>query len=128
MEAHGGVNRKSSRSARREVSAQNDLAISGAKKAAKVAHRTAGEGPVGASVLPRGTGSSPGGVRAALAELNCETDFVASNALFLRISTNTICVRPSSTAQASGITWGANDPLNATWWHHVIERASHPRS
>ncbi|KAF8481692.1 hypothetical protein DFH94DRAFT_666180 [Russula ochroleuca] len=61
---------------------QNDLAVSGAKKAAKVAHRTAGEGLVGASVLSRGTGSSPGGVRAALVELNCETDFVARNALF----------------------------------------------
>src|SRR6266446_3815164 len=64
---------------------QNDLAVSGAKKAAKVAHRTAGEGLVGASVLPRRTGSSPGGVRAALVELNCETDFVARNALFGRL-------------------------------------------
>ncbi len=60
------------------------LAISGAKKAAKVSHRTAGEGLVSASVLSRGTGSSPGGVRAALVELNCETDFVARNALFGR--------------------------------------------
>lgn len=64
---------------------QNDLAVSGAKKAAKVAHRTAGEGLVGASVLSRGTGSSPGGVRAALVELNCETDFVARNAVFGRL-------------------------------------------
>lgn len=64
---------------------QNDLAVSGAKKAAKIAHRTAGEGLVGASVLSRGTGSSPGGVRAALVELNCETDFVARNALFGRL-------------------------------------------
>ena len=64
---------------------QNDLAVSGAKKAAKVAHRTAGEGLIGASVLSRGTGSSPGGVRAALVELNCETDFVARNALFGRL-------------------------------------------
>ncbi len=33
-----------------------------------------------------------------------------------------------STRQAygSGITWGANDPLNATWWHHVTERTSYP--
>jgi hypothetical protein len=31
-----------------------------------------------------------------------------------------------STREAYGtnITWGANDPLNATWWHHVTERAS----
>jgi elongation factor Ts len=77
---------------------QNDLSVSGAKKAAKVAHRSACEGLVGASVLSRGTGSSssslhgprgPGlghdGVRAALVELNCETDFVARNALFGRL-------------------------------------------
>jgi len=66
---------------------QNDLAVSGAQKAAKVAHRAAGEGLVGASVLARGTGSGTGhgGVRAALVELNCETDFVARNALFARL-------------------------------------------
>ena len=64
---------------------QNDLAVSGAKKAAKIAHRTASEGLVGASVLSRGTGSPPGGLRAALVELNCETDFVARNALFGRL-------------------------------------------
>ena len=66
---------------------QNDLAVSGAQKAAKVAHRAAGEGLIGASVLARGTGSATGhgGVRAALVELNCETDFVARNALFARL-------------------------------------------
>ena len=66
---------------------QNDLAVSGAQKAAKVAHRAAGEGLVGASVLARGTGSATGhgSVRAALVELNCETDFVARNALFSRL-------------------------------------------
>ncbi|KAF8481688.1 hypothetical protein DFH94DRAFT_852503 [Russula ochroleuca] len=40
------------------------------------------EGHVGASVLSRGTGSTPGGVCAALVELNCKTEFVARNALF----------------------------------------------
>ncbi|KAH9973231.1 hypothetical protein BGW80DRAFT_1437263 [Lactifluus volemus] len=65
---------------------QNDLAVSGAQKAAKVAHRTAGEGLIGASILSRGTGSpGGGGVRASLVELNCETDFVARNALFGRL-------------------------------------------
>lgn len=80
---------------------QTDLAVSGAKKAAKVAHRAASEGLVCASVLSRGTGSSLSssdahghahahahghdGVRAALVELNCETDFVARNALFGRL-------------------------------------------
>ena len=80
---------------------QNDLTVSGAKKAAKVAHRSACEGLVSAAVLSRGTGSSLSsssslsshsprghghdGVRAALVELNCETDFVARNALFGRL-------------------------------------------
>ena len=34
-----------------------------------------------------------------------------------------------STREAYGqnITWGANDPLNATWWHLVTERESHQR-
>ncbi|KAH9161221.1 hypothetical protein EDB89DRAFT_755386 [Lactarius sanguifluus] len=37
---------------------QNDLAVSGAQKAAKPTQRAAGEGLVGASVLTRGTGSN----------------------------------------------------------------------
>jgi hypothetical protein len=28
-------------------------------------------------------------------------------------------------AYGSGINWGPDDPLNATWWHLVTERASH---
>ncbi|KAJ3480422.1 hypothetical protein NLI96_g8365 [Meripilus lineatus] len=77
---------------------QNDLAVSGAKKAAKVEGRSANEGLVGVSVLSRGIGAGVGtgsngkgepsagrgygGVRAAMVELNCETDFVARNELF----------------------------------------------
>ncbi|KAI0323008.1 EF-TsMt 2 [Amylostereum chailletii] len=68
---------------------QKDLAVSGAKKAAKVQGRTAGEGLIGVSVLSHGTGSQSltghGGVRAAMIELNCETDFVARNELFGRL-------------------------------------------
>ncbi|KAI9507790.1 hypothetical protein F5148DRAFT_1276063 [Russula earlei] len=67
---------------------KNDLVASGAKKAANVAHRTAGEGLVGASILSHGTGGGGrchGRVRAALVELNCETDFVARDALFGRL-------------------------------------------
>jgi len=45
-----------------------------------VPHRTAGEGPVGASILGRGTSHGHGGVCAALVELNWEMDFVARNA------------------------------------------------
>ncbi|KAA1468126.1 hypothetical protein DENSPDRAFT_833329 [Dentipellis sp. KUC8613] len=63
---------------------QKDLEVSGAKKAAKLDGRTAGEGLIGVSVLSAGTGSETGrgGVRAAMIELNCETDFVARNELF----------------------------------------------
>ncbi|KAN0117949.1 Metallo-dependent phosphatase-like protein [Russula decolorans] len=28
----------------------------------------------------------------------------------------------SRDAYGSGINWGSNDPLNATWWHHVTEQ------
>lgn len=61
---------------------QNDLAESGAQKAAKVEGRTANEGLIGLSVLSRGLSRSTGLVRAAMVELNCETDFVARNELF----------------------------------------------
>ena len=61
---------------------QNDLAESGAKKAAKVEGRTANEGLIGISVLSRGLSLESGFVRAAMVELNCETDFVARNELF----------------------------------------------
>lgn len=88
---------------------QNDLAVSGAQKAAKVAHRTAGEGLVGASILARGTGSATGhgGVRAALVELNCETDFVARNALFARLvadvaHTAAFLAEPDSSVRGGG--------------------------
>ena len=28
-------------------------------------------------------------------------------------------------AYGSDIGWGSDDPLNATWWHHVTESVSH---
>ncbi|KZT43720.1 hypothetical protein SISSUDRAFT_1039589 [Sistotremastrum suecicum HHB10207 ss-3] len=63
---------------------QNDLAESGAKKAAKVQGRVAKEGLIGVCILSGGTGHSSGlgGIRAAMVELNCETDFVGRNELF----------------------------------------------
>jgi elongation factor Ts len=67
---------------------QKDLAVSGAKKAAKVADRSAGEGLISVSILGRGAGSGNGGVRAAMVELNCETDFVARNQLFGELAAN----------------------------------------
>jgi elongation factor Ts len=69
---------------------QKDLAISGAKKAAKVDGRFAGEGLISTCVLSHGVGpqSGPGqgGVRGAMIELNCETDFVGRNELFGRLA------------------------------------------
>jgi hypothetical protein len=44
---------------------KNDLAISGAQKAAKIAHHAAGEGLVGASILARGPATGHSGVHAA---------------------------------------------------------------
>lgn len=63
-----------------------DASVSGAKKAAKLQGRDAKEGLIGTSILSRGTGAGEGpvrgGVRGAMVELNCETDFVARNELF----------------------------------------------
>lgn len=66
---------------------QNDLAVSGAQKAAKVQDRSTQEGLICVSVLSRGIGSGPGanGVRAAMVELNCETDFVGRGQLFAQL-------------------------------------------
>ncbi|KDQ15705.1 hypothetical protein BOTBODRAFT_108325 [Botryobasidium botryosum FD-172 SS1] len=63
---------------------QKDLAASGAKKAAKVADRATSEGMVSMAIL--GESSNLGPVRAAIVELNCETDFVARNALFGKLA------------------------------------------
>ncbi|EPQ56576.1 hypothetical protein GLOTRDRAFT_105438 [Gloeophyllum trabeum ATCC 11539] len=68
---------------------EQDLAVSGAKKAAKLEGRTANEGLVGVCVLSAGSGSGQGAgrgsTRAAMVELNCETDFVGRNELFGRL-------------------------------------------
>lgn len=61
---------------------QDDLVASGAQKAEKLADRTTKQGLVGFSVLSRGVGEGKGGVRAAMIELNCETDFVGRNNRF----------------------------------------------
>ncbi|KAG5637657.1 hypothetical protein H0H81_003734 [Sphagnurus paluster] len=69
---------------------QKDLITSGAKKAAKVEGRFTGEGLISTAVLSNGSGSRQGlghgGVRAAMVELNCETDFVGRNELFGRLA------------------------------------------
>ncbi|KAI0033967.1 EF-TsMt 1 [Vararia minispora EC-137] len=60
-----------------------DMVLAGAKKAAKSASRTTTEGLIGLSVLARGVRRD--GIRAAMVELNCETDFVARNDLFTNL-------------------------------------------
>ncbi|KAG8758532.1 Elongation factor Ts, mitochondrial [Ceratobasidium sp. 428] len=68
---------------------EEDSIVSGAKKAAKVASRIANDGLVGIAVLSDGSsgvrGAGATGVRAAMVEVNCETDFVARNELFTRL-------------------------------------------
>ncbi|OZJ04603.1 hypothetical protein BZG36_02050 [Bifiguratus adelaidae] len=64
-----------------------DAQASGLKKAAKVAGRTAGEGLIGLTVLESLGKDRLGGSRAALVELNCETDFVSRNAIFKQLIT-----------------------------------------
>lgn len=60
-----------------------DRAATGAARVAKLADRHAGEGLVGVQVLsPGARPGAAGAVRAAMVELNCETDFVARNELF----------------------------------------------
>ena len=59
-----------------------DMAVSGAAKAAKVEGRETKQGLIAISVLQPGYGQLTGGVRAAMVELNCETDFVGRNELF----------------------------------------------
>lgn len=59
-----------------------DLIVSGAQKAAKVGGRETKQGLIAISVLQPGYGQLTGGVRAAMVELNCETDFVGRNELF----------------------------------------------
>lgn len=63
---------------------EKDLIASGAEKKEKVQDRTVGEGLIGVSVLSNGFSKQNAGrgVRAAMVELNCETDFVARNQLF----------------------------------------------
>ncbi|KAF9245835.1 elongation factor TS-domain-containing protein [Melanogaster broomeanus] len=68
---------------------EKDMAASGAQKAAKVAGREAREGLVSVCVLSAGSRSSAlsgSGLRAAMVELNCETDFVARNDLFTQLA------------------------------------------
>ncbi|KAF9454201.1 hypothetical protein P691DRAFT_810928 [Macrolepiota fuliginosa MF-IS2] len=69
---------------------EKDLVTTGAKKAARVQGRSTTQGLISTSVLSNGVGvkggAGYGGVRAAMIELNCETDFVGRNELFGRLA------------------------------------------
>lgn len=68
---------------------EQDRVSYGQQKAEKLGGRFAGEGLVSVSVLSRGTCHGidpPLGIRAAMVELNCETDFVGRNELFRKLS------------------------------------------
>jgi len=64
-----------------------DLAGSGAKKLEKLQGRTTNEGVIALSVISPGLDQSLGGrTRAAMVELNCETDFVGRNDLLRKLA------------------------------------------
>jgi len=68
---------------------EQDRVSCGRQTAKKFGARFAGEGLIGVSVLSRGTCHGippPLGIRAAMVELNCETDFVSRNELFRKLS------------------------------------------
>ena len=68
---------------------EKDRISTGKRKAEKLGGRFAGEGLIGVSVLSRGTChgmDTPLGIRAAMVELNCETDFVGRNELFRKLT------------------------------------------
>ena len=62
----------------------DDLAATGAKRSLKLAGRHAGEGLIAVALLGKGIGDSHGSecIRAAMVEVNCETDFVARSEIF----------------------------------------------
>jgi len=61
-----------------------DLAATGAKRSLKLAGRHAGEGLIAVALLGKGIGDSNENncIRAAMVEVNCETDFVARSEIF----------------------------------------------
>jgi elongation factor Ts len=71
---------------------QNDMETSGAKRMAKLGGRTANEGLVAVALLSKGFGGSlergTDNSRAAILELNCETDFVGRNDLFQELASD----------------------------------------
>ena len=66
---------------------EKDMVSSGQSKLDKVGSRSTTQGVISTSILSEGGGlRTAGGVRAAMIELNCETDFVGRNELFTRLA------------------------------------------
>ena len=66
---------------------EKDMVSSGQSKLDKVGSRSTTQGVISMSVLSEGSGwRTAGGIRAAMIELNCETDFVGRNNLFARLA------------------------------------------
>jgi len=66
---------------------KKDLEASGEAKLLKVGGRDTSQGVVSVSVLSKGASvETVGGVRAAIVELNCETDFVGRNEIFRKLA------------------------------------------
>ncbi|KAB5592061.1 hypothetical protein CTheo_4513 [Ceratobasidium theobromae] len=88
---------------------EQDNITSGAKKVAKVASRTANDGLVGITVLADGSfahSKQATFVRAAMVEVNCETDFVAKNEIF----SNLVADIAHTTAYLAEASAPTNDP------------------
>jgi elongation factor Ts len=68
---------------------EKDMVASGQSKLAKVGSRSTTQGVIAISTISEGGGfKTAGGVRAAMVELNCETDFVGRNELFTRLASD----------------------------------------
>ena len=66
---------------------EKDMVTSGQSKLDKVGSRSTTQGVISMSILSEGGGlRTAGGVRAAMIELNCETDFVGRNELFTQLA------------------------------------------
>ena len=84
---------------------EKDLLASGVAKAEKIKDRQASEGLVSVSIADAGAGSQTGGpVKAAIVELNCESDFVSRTDDFARLAADiaqTVAKSASSTSTSA---------------------------
>ena len=103
---------------------QNDLIASGAKKAAKVGGRATNEGLISVSILSNFSASGlQRGVRAAMVELNCETDFVGRNELFGQLAAD-IAHTAAVMAEPHGDKFFQNCPVEFLQDAPLVSRAN----